>query len=951
MDKSKNTNTRGKALTGRGNTAPTTDPSSQVASGLGTSTMPGTMNLTGDFSEESPFNTTTSGTGNLGPEQESTGLFRSAGIGTEDADTRKNSESLDTRMYATPSDASKTDTQKISLDHIPGQTGEATRILRGMAKVLDDESATPSAKALRRERRKAQSWPDGLEGELASESTAGPSKPTEGPKDKGKLKEVPKESAESGDEKSSDGNFTETFATPRKSALKLSKEKKKVEINWDSQAIADWHMLKQIIDDPMRLKGVEAYNMSKTVELAKELTGKAEKKDEPKKKKKARVSLGVNIDDLEGKKKKGTQGLPTGGYLAEKLRDEEGENSGANAPGDPDDDSSSSSDDSSGSDDNYRNMTPQERDAYKKGKRDRERSKRKKQRKLEKLKLSGYKTKLPTPYNGKSNYDIYEQFVYEVDTWVQDTGFSDREAIQHIKGFLKDKAATFYMNHVAPNPRKYTMTELWSELFEYCFPPDVKARQRKKFYQTHQSERGFRDFVRELRKYQKRVSDISEEQVAQRVWDGALPYPRVEWAKAGMNAEDNTVEELEETGVRFEVAECIRRSEENRRKEKDRNTSRPDNRREWRPRDDGQGSDSHKKDHRPRPGPSGSNTSGPSNYYNKRTSPGLPSLQKNRWTNIKQKEDVSYAPNSSINFAQLERMYDAHKNIEVNNIDIDYSTCKKDTEGEALELNAIKKQKPKQITEIEQNSATPKDIERRIIPAIVVDVSVNGHPAQALLDSGSLGDFVSTTLVDQLKLPKAELAKPMGLSMAVAGSKGIIKYGVNARIGYQEIDEGHHLDVVNLERYDLILGTPFMFKHGVSISFNPNGVHVRYPKAQPIKGKAAKVISSCATEIVEENLEKLRELLRKESKDVCKKASETPLPPLRVINHRIPMIDDNKTYSWRSSRCPDALRGQWEEKLNAYINSGRWEYATGKNAIPMLLIPKKGSGACHYKQY
>ncbi|QRW12654.1 Transposon Tf2-1 polyprotein [Ceratobasidium sp. AG-Ba] len=700
--------------------------------------MPGAMNLTGDFSEESPFNTTTGGTGNLGPERESTGLFRPAGNKTEDADTHENSESLDTRMYATPSDASKADTQKILLDHIPGQTGEATRILRGMDKVLDDESATPSAEALRRERRKAQSWPDGLEGEPAGESTAGPSKPTEEPKDKGKLKEVPKESADT----------------------KPSKEKKKVEINWDSRAIADWHMLKQIIDDPMQLKGVEAYNMSKTVELAKELTGKAEKKDEPKKKKKARVSLGVNIDDLEGKKKKGvsdtpikkkekTQGLPTGGYLAEKLRDKEGENSRANAPGDPDDDSSSSSDDSSGSDDDYRNMTPQERDAYKKGKRDRERSKRKKQRKLEKLKLSGYKTKLPTPYNGESNYDIYEQFVYEVDTWVQDTGFSDREAIRHIKGFLKDKAATFYMNHVAPNPRKYTMTELWSELFEYCFPPDVKARQRKKFYQTHQSERGFRDFVCELRKYQKRVSDISEEQVAQRVWDGALPYLRVEWAKAGMNAEDNTVEELEETGVQFEVAERIRRSEENRRKEKDRNTSRPDNRREWRPRNDGQGSDSHKKDNRPRPGPSGSNTSGPSNSYNKRDKPRTPKLTKEQMDKYRAKgkcflcSEVGHITkdcpkrnsakptlsSSSINFAKLERMYDAHKNIEVNNIDIDYSTCKKDTEGEALELNAIKKQKPKQITEIERNSTTPKDIERRIVPAIVVDVSVNGHPA------------------------------------------------------------------------------------------------------------------------------------------------------------------------------------------------------------------------------
>ncbi|QRW04576.1 Transposon Tf2-1 polyprotein [Ceratobasidium sp. AG-Ba] len=798
MDKSKNTNTWGKASTGRGNTAPTTDPSSRVASASETSTMPGAMNLTGDFSKESPFNTTTGGTGNLGPERESTGLFCSAGNETEDADTRKNSESLDTRMYATPSDASKADTQKISLDHIPGQTGEATRILRGMDKVLDDESATPSAEALRRERRKAQIWPDGLEGEPAGESTAGRPSRQKGPKTKGNLKKYLKS------RRSQKMRKARMETLPRPSP-RLEK-KKKVEINWDSRAIADWHMLKQIIDDPMQLKGVEAYNMSKTVELAKELTGKAEKKDEPKKKKKARVLLGVNIDDLEGEREERR------GYRAESLgikKEKTAERTHLKG-------------------------------THKKGKTGRERSKRKKQRKLEKLKLSGYKTKLPTPYNGESNYDIYKQFVHEVDTWVQDTGFSDREAIRHIKGFLKDKAATFYMNHVAPNPRKYTMTKLWSELFEYCFPPNDLETSFVNYGNTRT-----------------RVSDILEEQVAQRVWDGALPYLQVEWAKAGMNAEDNTVEELEETGVRFEVAERIRRSEENRRKEKDRNTSRPDNRREWRPRNDGQGSDSHKKDNRTRPGPSGSNTSGPSNSYNKRDKPGFPSLPKNRWINIKQKESVSYAPNSSINFAELERMYDAHKNIE----------------------------KPKQITEIERNSATPKDIERRIVPAIVVDVSVNRHPARALLDSRSLGDFVSTTLVDQLKLPKAVLAKPMGLSMAVAGSKGTIKYGVNARIGYQEIDKEHYLDVVNLERYDLILGTPFMFKHGVSISFNPNGVHVRYPKAQPIEGKAAKVISSCATEIVEENLEKLREVLRKESKDVCKKASETPLPPLRVINH------------------------------------------------------------------
>lgn len=54
---------------------------------------------------------------------------------------------------------------------------------------------------------------------------------------------------------------------------------------------------------------------------------------------------------------------------------------------------------------------------------------------------------------------------------------------------------------------------------------------------------------------------------------------------------------------------------------------------------------------------------------------------------------------------------------------------------------------------IERNAARVKDFERIVPHPIVIEVHVNGNAARALVDSGSLSDFISTKLVDQLNIP------------------------------------------------------------------------------------------------------------------------------------------------------------------------------------------------------
>ncbi|KAF8597120.1 hypothetical protein BDV93DRAFT_407347, partial [Ceratobasidium sp. AG-I] len=93
-------------------------------------------------------------------------------------------------------------------------------------------------------------------------------------------------------------------------------------------------------------------------------------------------------------------------------------------------------------------------------------------------------------YDGAADYNVFEQFIYKVHTWVNDTGFNEV--------FLKGKARMLYMNIVAPNLETYDMHLLSQELVEYCFQPDIKAQLRCKFNALKQSDRGFMDFIRKL---------------------------------------------------------------------------------------------------------------------------------------------------------------------------------------------------------------------------------------------------------------------------------------------------------------------------------------------------------------------------------------------------------------------------------------------------------------------
>ncbi|KAL0562391.1 hypothetical protein V5O48_019696, partial [Marasmius crinis-equi] len=78
---------------------------------------------------------------------------------------------------------------------------------------------------------------------------------------------------------------------------------------------------------------------------------------------------------------------------------------------------------------------------------------------------------------------------------------------------------------------------------------------------------------------------------------------------------------------------------------------------------------------------------------------------------------------------------------------------------------------PKAFPGLRRTSSLVKDVGRVVPQPLIIVVNINGKPARALVDSGSLGDFMSTQLADQLRVKKTYLEKPLPLHMAVQSSR------------------------------------------------------------------------------------------------------------------------------------------------------------------------------------
>ncbi|PBK97567.1 hypothetical protein ARMGADRAFT_922202, partial [Armillaria gallica] len=164
---------------------------------------------------------------------------------------------------------------------------------------------------------------------------------------------------------------------------------------------------------------------------------------------------------------------------------------------------------------------------------------------------------------------------------------------------------------------------------------------------------------------------------------------------------------------------------------------------------------------------------------------------------------------------------------------------------------------------------------------------------------------------------------PVILQLGTVGSRARINFGTTLTIASQGYSGPEYFDVINIDKYDVIVGTPFMHCNKVVLDFENKCVIVNGSK---LAGK--------------EHIPSLRQEWYDEFEDLLQGVPEQ-MPPFREVNHEIPLIDSGACYHYHLPRCPNSLKAEFSEKVEKYTQAGWWKLTSVSQAAPMLCLPKK----------
>ncbi|KAF8222828.1 hypothetical protein L208DRAFT_1059114, partial [Tricholoma matsutake] len=222
-------------------------------------------------------------------------------------------------------------------------------------------------------------------------------------------------------------------------------------------------------------------------------------------------------------------------------------------------------------------------------------------------------------------------------------------------------------------------------------------------------------------------------------------------------------------------------------------------------------------------------------------------------------------------------------------------------------------------------------------------VKLNRQAAVVLLDLGCTTDAVSPELVCIADLNIYKLTEPVPVQLGTRGSQAKINYGTEVCIKYGHIDMKHYFDIVNIDRYNVILGMVFMRKHGIMLDFDKNKIRHKKEVLPELWESPDVYLLVCRVKQNEPkrfvDIPHLCEEWMKSCEDIMRGALEKLLP-LRDVNHRIPLVDEEKRYKYHNPCCLDSLKPKLAEKIAHYMHAGWWEQAQAEQLAPMLCVRK-----------
>lgn len=134
------------------------------------------------------------------------------------------------------------------------------------------------------------------------------------------------------------------------------------------------------------------------------------------------------------------------------------------------------------------------------------------------------------------------------------------------------------------------------------------------------------------------------------------------------------------------------------------------------------------------------------------------------------------------------------------------------------------------VTRLMEDKDQPnRDI--KMMQPITIEVELNGIPCYVLVDTGCNTNSFGPLTARIVKADRIDLKNQVQLQLGTKGSRTRINHGTRVNVKVGPVNESVYFDIVDIDRYDAILGMPFLTKHKVKMdmgtrSLTINGVNI-----------------------------------------------------------------------------------------------------------------------------
>jgi hypothetical protein len=109
---------------------------------------------------------------------------------------------------------------------------------------------------------------------------------------------------------------------------------------------------------------------------------------------------------------------------------------------------------------------------------------------------------------------------------------------------------------------------------------------------------------------------------------------------------------------------------------------------------------------------------------------------------------------------------------------------------------------------------------------LITYTKIDGHDAWTLWDAGSTTTSITPAFADVAEVSAFPLLDPFVVQLGTVGSRAKITHGADVEVTMPGLQDKIYVDICNLDRYDLVIGTPFMRRNGVILDFRRSVVTV-----------------------------------------------------------------------------------------------------------------------------